>query len=89
VSIFCRRWFANDWHLVHLGSRATGAGLIIQEAPVFSPRPYYLEDLKSMERRADREIMQINQFIVSQHSVPGFNWRMPKKSKQFCSLEWP
>jgi 2,4-dienoyl-CoA reductase-like NADH-dependent reductase (Old Yellow Enzyme family) len=25
--------FANDWHLVHLGSRAIGgAGLIIQEA---------------------------------------------------------
>jgi 2,4-dienoyl-CoA reductase-like NADH-dependent reductase (Old Yellow Enzyme family) len=30
--------FANDWHLVHLGSRAIGgAGLIIQEATsVFS-----------------------------------------------------
>jgi 2,4-dienoyl-CoA reductase-like NADH-dependent reductase (Old Yellow Enzyme family) len=30
--------FANDWHLVHLGSRATGgAGLIIQEATAVSP----------------------------------------------------
>jgi 2,4-dienoyl-CoA reductase-like NADH-dependent reductase (Old Yellow Enzyme family) len=29
--------FANDWHLVHLGSRAAGAGLIIQEATSVSP----------------------------------------------------
>ncbi|MET0243116.1 MAG: NADH:flavin oxidoreductase/NADH oxidase [Flavitalea sp.] len=30
--------FANDWHLVHLGSRATGgAGLIIQEATAVNP----------------------------------------------------
>jgi len=30
--------FANDWHLVHLGSRAVGgAGLIIQEATAVSP----------------------------------------------------
>ncbi|MEO6357376.1 MAG: oxidoreductase, partial [Ferruginibacter sp.] len=30
--------FANDWHLVHLGSRAVGgAGLIIMEATAVSP----------------------------------------------------
>ena len=30
--------FANDWHLVHLGSRAVGgAALIIQEATAVSP----------------------------------------------------
>ncbi len=30
--------FANDWHLVHLGSRAVGgAGLIIFEATAVSP----------------------------------------------------
>ena len=30
--------FATDWHLVHLGSRASGgAGLIIQEATSVSP----------------------------------------------------
>ena len=30
--------FANDWHLVHLGSRAVGgAGLIIAEATAVSP----------------------------------------------------
>jgi 2,4-dienoyl-CoA reductase-like NADH-dependent reductase (Old Yellow Enzyme family) len=79
--------FANDWHLVHLGSRATGgAGLIIQEAPVFSPRRYISRRFRSMERRADREIMQINQFIVSQHSVPGFNWRMPEEKQTVLLL---
>jgi len=31
--------FANDWHFVHLGSRATGgAALVIQEATAVSPR---------------------------------------------------
>jgi len=30
--------FANDWHLVHLGSRSVGgSGLIIQEATAVSP----------------------------------------------------
>ena len=30
--------FANDWHLVHLGSRAVGgASLVIQEATAVSP----------------------------------------------------
>jgi 2,4-dienoyl-CoA reductase-like NADH-dependent reductase (Old Yellow Enzyme family) len=57
VSIFCRRWFANDWHLVHLGSRATGGvGLIIQEATSVSPEGRISRRFRSMERRADREI---------------------------------
>src|ERR1035441_7546963 len=31
--------FANDWHLVHLGSRAVGgAGLVITEAAAVEPR---------------------------------------------------
>src|SRR5947207_14124950 len=31
--------FANDWHLVHLGSRAAGgAGLVIMEATAVEPR---------------------------------------------------
>jgi 2,4-dienoyl-CoA reductase-like NADH-dependent reductase (Old Yellow Enzyme family) len=34
----CKDGFANDWHLVHLGSRAIGgAALIIQEATAVSP----------------------------------------------------
>jgi 2,4-dienoyl-CoA reductase-like NADH-dependent reductase (Old Yellow Enzyme family) len=35
--------FANDWHLVHLGSRAIGgAGLNIQEATSVSPEGQFL-----------------------------------------------
>ncbi|HTT65207.1 MAG TPA: hypothetical protein VMG35_25335, partial [Bryobacteraceae bacterium] len=31
--------FANDWHLVHLGSRAVGgAGLVMTEATAVEPR---------------------------------------------------
>jgi 2,4-dienoyl-CoA reductase-like NADH-dependent reductase (Old Yellow Enzyme family) len=36
--------FANDWHLVHLGSRASGgAGLIIQEATSVSQKAEFSE----------------------------------------------
>jgi hypothetical protein len=37
VSILGCRWLCNDWHLVHLGRAAGGAGLIIQEATSVSP----------------------------------------------------
>jgi 2,4-dienoyl-CoA reductase-like NADH-dependent reductase (Old Yellow Enzyme family) len=34
----CKEGIVNDWHLVHLGSRAVGgAGLIINEATAVSP----------------------------------------------------
>src|SRR6202166_402129 len=34
----CENGFANDWHLVHLGSRAVGgAGLVITEATAVAP----------------------------------------------------
>ena len=29
--------FANDWHLVHLGSRAVGGGLVLTEATAVLP----------------------------------------------------
>ena len=33
--------FANDWHLVHLGTRAVGgAGLVFTEATAVTPEPY-------------------------------------------------
>ena len=38
--------FANDWHLVHLGSRAIGgAALIIQEATAVSPEGRILPEI--------------------------------------------
>lgn len=65
--------FANDWHLVHLGSRASGgAGLIIQEATAVSPEGRISPgDLGIWNDDQIEKYIQINQFIESQNSVPG------------------
>lgn len=65
--------FANDWHLVHLGSRASGgAGLIIQEATSVSPEGRISpEDLGLWKDEQIEKMQQINRFIISQNSVPG------------------
>ena len=61
--------FANDWHLVHLGSRATGrAGLIIQEATAVSPEARISpSDLGIWKDQHIQKLKQINEFIVSQN----------------------
>jgi 2,4-dienoyl-CoA reductase-like NADH-dependent reductase (Old Yellow Enzyme family) len=65
--------FANDWHLVHLGSRAAGrAGLVIQEATAVSPEGrispgdlgLYLDEQIEMLQR-------ITSFIHQQGAVAG------------------
>ncbi|CAA9198413.1 NADPH dehydrogenase [Flavobacterium bizetiae] len=65
--------FANDWHLVHLGSRASGGvGLIIQEATAVSPEARISpSDLGIWKDEHIEKLKTINQFIVSQNSVPG------------------
>ena len=65
--------FANDWHLVHLGSRAVGgAGLIIQEATAVSPEGRISpEDLGIWRDEHVPMLRRINDFIVAQGSVPG------------------
>ena len=65
--------FANDWHLVHLGSRATGGvGLIIQEATAVSPEARISPaDLGIWKDEHIEKLKTINQFIVSQNSIPG------------------
>jgi 2,4-dienoyl-CoA reductase-like NADH-dependent reductase (Old Yellow Enzyme family) len=73
--------FANDWHLVHLGSRAAGgAGLIIQEATSVSPEGRISRRSRSLERGHIEKLAQINQFIVSQNSVPGIQWHAGRKA---------
>ena len=65
--------FANDWHLVHLGSRASGgAALVIQEATAISPRGRISPD--DMGLWKDEQIIplqRITDFIKKQGSVPG------------------
>ena len=65
--------FANDWHLVHLGSRASGgAGLIIQEATAVCPEGRISPgDLGLWQDEQIEKMQVINQFILSQNSIPG------------------
>jgi len=65
--------FANDWHLMHLGSRATGgAALIIQEATAVSPEGRISPgDLGLWNDEHIEKMQAINQFIMSQNAIPG------------------
>jgi len=65
--------FANDWHLVHLGSRASGgAALIIQEATAVSPEARISPgDLGLWKDEQIEKLQSINRFIVSQNAIPG------------------
>ncbi len=65
--------FANDWHLVHLGSRAVGgASLIIQEATAVSAEGRISpEDLGIWKDEHLPMLRRITAFLVAQGSVPG------------------
>src|SRR5688572_17015483 len=65
--------FANDWHLVHLGSRAVGgAGLIITEAGAVSPEGRITPD--DLGIWLDDHVLflrRITAFLTAQGAVPG------------------
>jgi 2,4-dienoyl-CoA reductase-like NADH-dependent reductase (Old Yellow Enzyme family) len=65
--------FANDWHLVHLGSRAVGgAGLLITEATAVSPEGRISpQDLGIWKDEHIEKLKQITDFITAQGAVPG------------------
>src|SRR5690606_12571912 len=65
--------FANDWHLVHLGSRAVGgASLIISEAVAVSPEGRISPDDLGIWNDAHMEkLAQITTFIKAQDCVAG------------------
>ncbi len=65
--------FANDWHLVHLGSRATGgASLVIQEATAVTKRGRISPDDMGLWKDDQIEPLQrITAFIKKQDSVAG------------------
>ena len=65
--------FANNWHLVHLGSRAIGgAAAIIQEATSVSPEARISpEDLGIWKDAHIEKLSEITQFIKSQNAIPG------------------
>ncbi|HWI59623.1 MAG TPA: oxidoreductase, partial [Bacillota bacterium] len=63
----------NDWHLVHLGSRAVGrAGLILVEATGVEPRGRITPwDAGLWTDKQVEPLARINQFLMQQGSVPG------------------
>jgi 2,4-dienoyl-CoA reductase-like NADH-dependent reductase (Old Yellow Enzyme family) len=65
--------FAGDWHLVHLGSRATGgAALIIQEATAVSPRGRISPDDMGLWKDEQIEpLKRITRFLNEQGAVAG------------------
>jgi 2,4-dienoyl-CoA reductase-like NADH-dependent reductase (Old Yellow Enzyme family) len=63
----------NDWHLVHLGSRAVGgAGLVFTEATAVSPEGRISpDDAGIWNDEQANAYKRITSFIKSQNSVPG------------------
>lgn len=69
----CQDGFATDWHLVHLGSRATGgAALVIAEASAIEPRGRISpEDLGIWQDAHIEPLARAARFIKSQGAAPG------------------
>jgi 2,4-dienoyl-CoA reductase-like NADH-dependent reductase (Old Yellow Enzyme family) len=65
--------FANDWHLVHLGSRAVGgAGLVFTEATAITPEGRISPEDLGIWKDAHIEVLaRIVRFLKSQGAVPG------------------
>ena len=65
--------FANDWHLVHLGSRAVGgAGIVLTEATAVEPKGRISpEDLGLWKDEHIAMLERITAFIETQGAVPG------------------
>src|SRR3712207_1628831 len=64
--------FANDWHLVHLGSRAIGrAALVMTEAAAVEARGRISpQDLGIWKNEQIKPLARITRFIKQQGSVP-------------------
>src|SRR5512139_320153 len=64
---------ANDWHLVHLGSRAVGgAGLVMAEATAVEPRGRISpNDAGLWSDRQIEPLARITKFVSEHGAVPG------------------
>lgn len=81
--------FANDWHLVHLGSRAVGgAGLIMQEATAVLPEGRItFADLGIWQDTHIEKLKQIVDFIHVNGAVAGIQLAHAGR-KASCDLPW-
>lgn len=79
--------FSNDWHLVHLGSRAVGgAGLVMQEATAVSPEGRITPDDMGLWKDDHMEgLERITLFIRTQGSVPGIQLAHAGRKASFSS----
>ena len=81
--------FANDWHLVHLGSRAVGgAGLVISEATAVSPEGRITpDDLGIWKDEHIDNLKRITSFIEQHGAIPGIQLAHAGR-KASTSSEW-
>lgn len=81
--------YANDWHLVHYGSRAVGgAGLIIQEATAVSPEARITPaDMGIYTEGHIEKFRSITKFIQSQGAVAGIQLAHAGR-KAGCAKPW-
>jgi 2,4-dienoyl-CoA reductase-like NADH-dependent reductase (Old Yellow Enzyme family) len=81
--------FANDWHLVHLGSRAVGgAALIMQEATAVSPEGRISNgDLGLWMDAHIEKLISITTFIKQQGAVAGIQLAHAGR-KASCNTPW-
>ena len=81
--------FANDWHLVHLGSRAVGgAALIIQEATAVSPDGRISNgDLGLWMDAHIEKLISITTFVKQQGAVAGIQLAHAGR-KASCNTPW-
>jgi 2,4-dienoyl-CoA reductase-like NADH-dependent reductase (Old Yellow Enzyme family) len=81
--------FANDWHLVHLGSRAVGgASLVLTEAAAVEPRGRITPaDLGIWKDEHIEKLAQITAFIKQQGAVPGMQIAHAGR-KASCRVPW-
>lgn len=79
----------NDWHLVHLGSRAVGgAGLIIIEATGVEPRGRITPgDAGLWAEKHIQPIARINRFLKQHGAVPGIQLAHAGR-KASCARPW-
>jgi 2,4-dienoyl-CoA reductase-like NADH-dependent reductase (Old Yellow Enzyme family) len=81
--------FANDWHLVHLGSRAVGgAALVVVEASAVEPRGRITPGDHGIWKDEHIEMLsRIAAFIKSQRSIPGIQLAHAGR-KASCRVPW-
>ena len=83
------RGLANDWHLVHLGSRAVGgAALVMVEATAVTPDGRISPgDMGIWSDRHVEPLARIARFVQSQGAVPGIQLAHAGR-KASCDLPW-